>query len=282
MCFDFNIFKKRATKRYSKQYEDCFLSWFVGFSEGEASFIVNEKRNFFVINQKDPKVLFYLKDKLGFGRVKGPYTQKSSTTFSNYYKYIVSDKESSYFLSLLFKNNLILAKTNKRFILWEQFIDRSMDKNNANNESVLKINNSFQQNGWLSGFIDAEACFSATSVQSKDRKAEKRLRIKFSIRQSDEESTLIKIKEDLKVGYIESNKKKEKYFNHYIYVISSISSLPVLINYLKKYPLRSNKQISFVKWCKIINRLTDGESRQFGTRAYARIERLAKTINDFD
>tara|TARA_R110001592_G_scaffold150202_4_gene376010 strand:+ start:14563 stop:15471 length:909 start_codon:yes stop_codon:yes gene_type:complete len=302
MKFNFSLFKNKASLRYFKQYDDCFLSWFVGFSEGDASFILSKKRNFFMINQKDPKVLFLIKEKLGFGRVKGPYTNKSDS--NSYFRYIISDKESCYFLSLLFKQNLVLNKTNKRFNLWESNLkddnllaiieDNEYIKTNElleinkllktqNSFKTLKTDESFQDNSWLSGFIDAEGCFSITSVKSKDRLAEKRFRVKFSLGQSEEKNVLLKIKEDLKVGYLESSIKNstKDSSGHSIYVISSLSSIKVIINYLNKYNLKSNKNISFVRWCKLIIRLTDGESRQFGTRAYSRMERLAKEINVF-
>jgi len=273
MSFDFNIFKEKAAIRYLKQYENCFLSWFVGFSEGDGSFVVDNKnkRTFFIINQKDPKVLFYIKENLGFGRVKGPYYQKiSEKKVSEYYRYIISDKESCYFLSLLFKENLVLNKTNKRFILWEENINfiKTINENKSQ-----RINQSLQQNSWLSGFIDAEACFSASSVKSIDS-----FRIKFSIGQTGERALLLKIKKDLNAGYIES----KNLFND-IYIISSLLSVSVIIQYLIKYPLHSNKNLSFVKWCKLIRRLKDDkqDSRKFGTRAYARMTKLGKAINKF-
>ncbi len=281
MYFDFNIFKEKATVRYLKQYDNCFLCWFVGFSEGNDSFIVDNKSNctFFIINQKDPKVLFYIKENLGFGRVKGPYYQKfSEGKVSEYYRYVVSDKESCYFLSLLFKENLILNKTKKKFNLWEENINYINIINKNENKSKV-LNQSVQQNSWLSGFIDAVACFSAFSVQSIDSVVEKELRIKFSIGQIGERALLLKIKKDLNVGYIES----KDILSQDIYIISSLLSIPVIIQYLQKYPLHSNKNLSFVKWCKLITRLKDNkqDSRKFGTRAYARMIKLRKAINNF-
>src|ERR1700712_3337073 len=49
-----------------------FLTWFIGFTEGEGSFIVNNRGDLaFVITQStsDLKVLYYIQETLGFGKV---------------------------------------------------------------------------------------------------------------------------------------------------------------------------------------------------------------------
>ena len=42
-----------------KKIDRSFLEWFIGFSEGDASFVKDQLA--FVINQKDPKLLFRIK-----------------------------------------------------------------------------------------------------------------------------------------------------------------------------------------------------------------------------
>jgi len=72
--FDFTPFYTKFSKDYPylKQPSKEFLEWFIGFSEGEGSFIVAKRGDLsFVIVQStnDVQILNYIKDKLGFGRV---------------------------------------------------------------------------------------------------------------------------------------------------------------------------------------------------------------------
>lgn len=57
----------------TKNYNE-FLNWFVGFAEGDGSFILasNPSRNKFEIwqHKKDVQVLSYVKQRLGIGRIR--------------------------------------------------------------------------------------------------------------------------------------------------------------------------------------------------------------------
>ena len=66
-------------------FDSAFINWFIGFTEGDGSFVrwLETNKISFVITQKDPKVLYYIKNNLGFGKI---YKCKDS-----YYRYIVSD-----------------------------------------------------------------------------------------------------------------------------------------------------------------------------------------------
>lgn len=79
--FDFSEF----TGAFSKEISISFLEWFVGFSEGDGSFVMNSRGNVtFVITQsiKNVETLFKIKEKLCFGKV----IKQGITT----YRYIVS------------------------------------------------------------------------------------------------------------------------------------------------------------------------------------------------
>ena len=65
-----------------------FLSWFIGFTEGEGSFIVNNRGDLvFVITQGniDIKVLEFIKETLGFGKV---IAQSANTS-----RYVIQNKK---------------------------------------------------------------------------------------------------------------------------------------------------------------------------------------------
>ena len=72
--FEFSSFHEKFKEYYPylRQPNNRFLEWFIGFSEGEGSFIVAKRGDLsFVITQSslDIESLNYIKDNLGFGKV---------------------------------------------------------------------------------------------------------------------------------------------------------------------------------------------------------------------
>ncbi len=100
---------KQNRVSHKKSINKSFLEWFIGFAEGDGSFLVSNERLFFIINQKEEKVLYYIRSNLGFGKV---------STYTSYSRYIVADRKSIDRLIYLFNGNLLLDKTNARFVLW--------------------------------------------------------------------------------------------------------------------------------------------------------------------
>lgn len=91
-----------------------FLAWLIGFSEGEGSFIVNNRGDLvFVITQStiDVKVLEFIKETLGFGKV---IPQSLNTS-----RYVTQNKVEIDIIISLFNGNLILPSKQKSF---EKFI----------------------------------------------------------------------------------------------------------------------------------------------------------------
>ena len=55
------------------------LDWFIGFSEGDGSWQVdNTGRPLFIINQQDPQTLYKIKKLIGYGTITGPYFNKNA------------------------------------------------------------------------------------------------------------------------------------------------------------------------------------------------------------
>jgi hypothetical protein len=99
--FDFKPFYKKFSEVYPnlKQPSREFLEWFIGFSEGEGSFIVAKRGDLsFVVVQStnDIQILNYIKDTLGFGRV---VVQSSKLKT---HRFIVSDIKNLFLICLLF------------------------------------------------------------------------------------------------------------------------------------------------------------------------------------
>lgn len=247
-----------------------FLFWFIGFSEGDGSWIVSNcydkrinksyLRTFFIINQKDPKVLFYIKKQLGFGTVK--------KLNSGYWRYCVTSLKGTKILINIFKNNLYLTKTNDRFKLFVQAYNSRVSIEESVNIELIKQNSELTlNNGWLAGFIDAEGCFSVTVKNML-------IHLRFSISQKDSSNIIIQLKNLLNSGSVS---KGDNNIISYYYS-STNPKIYKLIDYLEEYPLKSNKNIDFVRWKKIRIRLIDGllNERLKNRRSKMRLKRLIK------
>lgn len=257
------ITKDSAKPAHIKSYKSEFIEWFIGFTEGDGSFVVNNKNNkiSLIITQKDPKVLYYIKKNLGFGIVY--------LCGDNYHRYIVSNRVNLERLINIFKGRLILSKSNIQFNKW---LESYSIYYNTILPIITKTNPIITWNSaWLSGYIDAEGKFDA-----QERSKRKSFKMRFSIKQKGETE---KFKEYLnlcgknrKYGYITERKKIV------IYTIDSIKDLNKLIEYLEKYPLHSIKLIAYHKWLKLLRLIKDG-GRGY---SYDTIKNMAQNINKFE
>lgn len=170
--FRFNIKKKfNFTHFYTKFNEDypClkqpkpkFLQWFIGFSEGEGSFIAAKRGDLsFVINQSTVyiKSLNYIKDNLGFGKVI------KQSVKQNTHRFIVQDVKNIYLICLIFNGNMVFPTRNARFLT--SYFNEKLLKNN-----MLVIDPLFTcilpslKDGWISGITDGEGCFTCSLLSN--------------------------------------------------------------------------------------------------------------------
>lgn len=107
------------------------------------------------------------------------------------------------------------------------------------NEDTLKsIFNTPIFKGWLSGFIEAEGCFSIRKNQNHS----------FNIGQNYDKKLLLIIKEYFKATNMVRNPNK----NFYLFEVYKKKVLLEIINHIDKYPLLGEKKINFIKWKKEI------------------------------
>ena len=266
-------------------YSAQWLDWFVGFSEGDGCFVVNYKthRISFIITQKDPQVLYKIKKTLGFGVVR--------LNGDGYFRYCVSDKTNLLYLIKIFSGRLVLNKTLLRFISWVEnfniyyktqfsqvdpvklmnsFVDKAnmfpfRDIQVSKNPKVFSIDTA-----WLSGFIDAEGCFSATQ-----RSGRLTFRMRFSLKQKDEFTSLSQILTCAPNGRKEKWGRLTKRGDLAIFEIDSITQLKFLISYLDKFPLQSKKHVAYCKWLKLLAVIEDGGRGH----DYDSIKKMAQSIN---
>jgi hypothetical protein len=88
-----------------------FLAWFIGFSEGDGSFIKATRGDLHFVVVQESKydyILHYIQSQLGFGKVL-----KQGKTTS---RFIVQDALNLYLIALIFNGNIVLPVKNENFL----------------------------------------------------------------------------------------------------------------------------------------------------------------------
>lgn len=292
--FNFYAYQQNLVS-HKKKINVAFLEWFIGFVEGDGSFIVSNTRLFFIINQKKEKILHFIRTNLGFGKIS---TYTSNTGYNKgkiYSRFIVADKNNIDRLISIFNGNLVLNKTNARFITW-------LDARNVYSTEKLEYLNKMQllnldDNAWLSGFIDAEGCFNVERPQDSRHTLGFRVRLRFILNQKNEIDIFNKLKIFLTAGYITkrklgnkkntdqvtfaqthttmSEKSEEPMFR---FTSTSIVSHDILIKYLVNYPLRTFKKVSFLRFTFLLRYIKNRKTLPWEGKVLRKVEKLIKNI----
>lgn len=249
-AFCFELFFQYKPK-HKKNIDARFLEWFIGFSEGDCTFHAwvdrGRKRAGFTIDQKDPKVLFWVREKLGFGKVLPCGTG---------WRFQVWDKQGLFQLFCLFSGNLVLDKRHLDFQKWSTFLVFPVGFS-----LVLESSSSFQakrnslsgahlislSNAWLSGFWQADGGFYAWgSFVSKNP----HIILRAYLTQRAEEMTLQKIglliQGHEKAFSKITNGKTTTEYNRLEF--ASESCLEKILFYFTTFPLVGDKHIQFLRW----------------------------------
>ena len=166
-CFCFIAFYEKYNTHLpnNKTPSENFLTWLVGFTEGEGSFIVNNRGDLvFFITQAttDKQVLKFIQEILGFGKI---ILQSSITS-----RYVTQNKKEIDIIISLFNGNIVLPKRQETFDLFVKGFNKWVTQGRVllepvefNNRSVLPTLN----DPWFAGFTDGEGCFSCSIGEKK-------------------------------------------------------------------------------------------------------------------
>ena len=215
-----------------------FLSWFIGFTEGEGSFIVNNRGDLsFVVVQStsDIRVLYYIQETLGFGKVT---TQSLKTS-----RYITQSKREIEIIISLFNGNVVLPTRKDKLNKFIKGFNNWASKGNIRLEPVILIDNfnyPSLENSWLAGFTDGEGCFTC-SISDK-----KGFSFNYSIAQKGISNVIILeyISKIFKGGIVSNHFVKDVYE----YRIAGIKKCPNIFPYYDKYTLLTKKSLSYILW----------------------------------
>lgn len=163
--------------------------------------------------------------------------------------FFITSRENFSRLVSLFNGNFCTVNKKPEFKNWLNIFNSQYSTEILFIDTVIKPS---LMTGWLSGYIDAlgpeEVSFTGL-IENKEFKS-KTLYLTFSIF-FKEFYILNYLSVILNIGGGPINIKYNKEKEGWILNISSFNKLKLIVNYLKRYPLK--KSLVFIKWCKIYN-----------------------------
>jgi hypothetical protein len=254
-----------------------FLEWFIGFCEADGFYSssansqtnedcnvdyysestkkwrvdISTKRVHFEIMQKDPKILYFIRKNLGYGRIQRIVKPDNKI----YYRYYTSKKENIERLLNLFNGNLILEKRQQQFEKLLNNIEQMWDLKIFLQPWKMKPS---LNNAWLTGFVEGDGAFYTNQGNNfiRGHYPDGRVRygffLKFYIIQKSEQNVLIRIRDLFqatnKLSTI-TNSRTDVRYNRL--EISNAKSRNLIIQYFERFPFKGEKNISFNRWVRI-------------------------------
>lgn len=271
--FNFNSFHQiYISLGYTNKISDDWLTWFIGFTEGDGAILAYGDKLQFVLTQKEGEILYHIQETLGFGYIK--YNPKG-----NYYRFFVQDFKNIFILAHLLNGNLVLPSRFNQLERWINIINLKLLKNNYTSlEKPISLLNVLIKpslsNSWLSGFTDAEGCFNVNLTKRTQTINGYRVRLRFILDQKNAESTLTDICQLFGFGRV---KLRTETLSVYRYSNDSFKALNKVIQYFNAFPLKTKKSISFINWSKVFNIVLKKE--HLSKEGLIIVKNIAKTIN---
>jgi len=277
--FNFYKFLSEYKKFYPLNLEPSknFLEWFIGFSEGEGSFILAKRGDLsFVITQStsDVNVLNYIKDNLGFGKLMVQSIKQKT------HRIVIQDVYNLYLICLLFNGNMIFPTRNARFLSFLSFFNERLLKKNIELEPIIPIYTCILpslEDGWLTGISDGEASFSVSLLSNSVA-----FRIRYILTQKWEKNKyvleeIIKLFGENENGIKIGNVVQHHIENIYECRINGIKNCIKILPYFDNFNLKTKKKDSYFKWKDLLFRLKNKDHLDSNLRL--ELISLAKQIN---
>lgn len=259
---------------HKKKINKKFLEWFIGFTEGDGSFITSKNKVYFDITQNltDVQVLYYIKKELGFGKVL--FRTEKDRNVAVFY---VTSKENFTRLMAIFNGNLSTKYKKEQFRVWLDTYNKQYGMNLIFKDKLVKP---CLFSGWISGFIDAEGCFYGRVKSCLTSRLRKAPHLTFQV--SQKEIYIVKTIRDIFLDIDQNNSdlkniKYDKSWDGWTFHCSSFTKLKVIRNYFSRYELKTKKSLAFKKWCKIHDMVLNKEHLKL--EGLNKIDLLTKDIN---
>lgn len=234
ISFNYDLFYKK----YHQQIDYNWLTWFIGFSEGDGCITAYNNRCKFIITQKESKILDHIQEVLQIGKV--------TLRKDGYYSYTVNNKSDIMLLASIFNGNLYLDYRIKQLSLWFSILNID---NFISKPCIPSLNDA-----WISGFTDAEGCFTASVYKRNDSDASAyRIRLRYILDQNNFKNNFIHIAALFNSGFISVRPNTTHQFR---FTINSYEAIPLVISYFISYPLKTNKMSNYLLWVDIFKLIT--------------------------
>jgi len=242
--FDFTEFYRLFSLSFINGVKDNlpsynFLTWFIGFSEGDGSFITTSRGDLqFVITQdsRDIQVLEMIKNTLKIGKVvkQGPRTSR----------FIVQNKKGLELIVSIFNGNLVQpSKFNdfKTFLVFFNIIACKGIKRVNTVKFLERMVLPSLEDSWLSGYTDAEGCFNVSLLNNS---------LAFRIRFLISQKLLINkpVLERFIVLFGTGRVIPHSQPDTFTYEVNGLTNCSKLFSYFDLHLLRSKKANSFILW----------------------------------
>ena len=247
--FDFSAFYKKYNTHLpnNKIPSENFLNWLVGFTEGEGSFIVNNRGDLaFVITQAtiDKQVLEFIQEILGFGKV---IAQSAITS-----RYVTQNKKEIDIIVSLFNGNLVLPKRQETFDIFVKGFNKWVTKGKILLEPVV-INNRpilpTLKDAWFAGFTDGEGCFTCSIGEKRG--------FSFNLNISQKWEINLPVLEYFSVLFKNGIVSRHSEENTYEFRLGGVNNCKNVFSYFDKYTLYTKKSLSYKLWKDIHNDLVN-------------------------
>jgi hypothetical protein len=240
---------------YPSTIENSWLSWFIGFTEGDGAILTSKGRLRFVLTQKEGTILFHIQSVIGFGSVR-----KYTTANTTFYRYVVEDFDGTFLLAVLFNGNLAIPHRISQLEKWVENINQKLSnfpKSMHGYTSISLITCMFipsLNDAWLSGFTDAEGTFNVYIGKRDNTVTGYRVQLRFILDQKFARSLLTHIRSLFGHGNVILRSE-----NMYRYYCNTFIGLSPICTYFASYPLKTKKATSLLNWLKVYNIVTNGE-----------------------
>lgn len=282
---NFDLFKK-AYSFYFKQefkYNDQWLYWLIGFIEGDGAILEHKGRLFLIITQKNYKILEYIKNTFNMGKV---YYHKDKLDNIKYGRYKIFNNNELLLIYLLLNGNLALNHRINQLSKWRNCLINlsKLNLNRFNLDNIPFINNlkfiPTLKDSWISGFTDAEGCFSVYIEKNKNKIDY--VKCRFILDQKNEFELLNHIL-FLFSSDTKNLNKRLKTNNVYRLTIScndykNYNSF-LIREYFNNFQLKTTKLNNFLIWSKIIDLIHN--KQPLSQNEFKEIKKLRTKMNKY-
>ena len=270
--YDFLEFysKYKEIKPNNKLPDKEFLEWFIGYFEGNGSFLLPKRDDIsIIIELSEEDILKYIILNINIGLVL-LHSKKDKL-----YRWIVNKRRDIYLLVLLLNGNIILPL---KYIKFNMLLVKLNDKLLKNNEMIILLKPYCKlptlNDYWLCGYLDAKGKFIVSipnnllNYKVKYTLTEKYLINKYILNYI---LYLFNIKYNLNVGSITPYTIK----NVWELKINGLSNCLLIKEYFDLYRLKTNKLTNYNKFINILDIIKD--NKHISNRL--EIKNIAKLIN---